>query len=819
MGTTWQDIRFSVRVLKKNPWVSAVAVLALALGIGGNTVIFSVVNGILLQPLPFSQPQQLVQVMRSLPQFSSPWVSVPHFFHWRDNSQAFSSLAAYDNLGSGFNLSGSSGRPERLIGSKVTAGFFTVFAAPPALGRGFVPQDDQPGAPPVVILSHALWQGRLGGDPALIGQALTLNDRPYTVVGVAPEGFRYPSQAELWTPLQLDPSDQSPANYLYVTARLKPGASLQEARSEMTLLGEQFLDAHPGWADAGDEAVALRPLQEFLYGNLRPALLVMLAAVGLVLLIACANVANLQLARSANRSKEIAIRTALGAKAGRIFRQLLSESLLLALIGGVLGIVLCAVSLRPLLTLSPMPLPRLADVGLDWSVLLFTLALSLLTGILFGLAPALQASKVDLNDSLQESSLRSTAGAAGKRIRLALVTGEIALAVVLMISASLLLRSFMAIRDVDPGFDASGVLIFKLGLSGDQYPQGEALERLTSQLLPRIEGLPGVQNAAAAMPLVLELSSDLPFTIEGRYQAGTQIGVGSAYYTPVAGSYFQALRIPLLRGRRFSETDRPGSELTAIINQAAARRYWPEEEALGQRIHLGMPAVADLADPHPRRIVGIVQDVRQDGLDQPPPPIVYVPLGQISDGLAGLLVPFFPLSLAVRSETPSGWLAQAVQQQVWSIDPNQPVSQIRSLEEIVAATLGAREFNMILLGMLAAMALLLAAMGIYGVLSYLVGQRRREIGIRMALGAGRGQILRMVVFQWMKAALAGIGLGLAGALAATRLLSRMISGVSPTDLMTFLAVPVLFTLVALAAIYFPARRATLVDPTRALRWE
>ncbi|HSR49469.1 MAG TPA: ADOP family duplicated permease [Acidobacteriota bacterium] len=818
MGQLGQDFRFALRVLNKNRWVSLIAILALALGIGGNTAIFSVVNGVVLQPLPYPDSQELVQVMRGHPRGNNPWVSVPFFFHWKANSRTLKRIAAYEQLGTGFNLTGE-GSPERLTGVKVTQEFFRVFKSPPALGRDFQPQDDQPGAAKTVILSHGLWQRRFGGDRSVIGQSIILNEAPYVVVGVAARGFRYPAHAELWTPGQYDPSDQSRANYIYATARLGEGSGLSEARAELDLLARQFYAAHPDWAVSPGDTTTAQQLQEFLYGDLRPSLLLLLAAVGLVLMIACANVANLQLARSTGRRKEIAIRRALGARSRRIFRQLLTESVVLSLLGGVLGVALCAASLGPLLSLSPLEVPRLQEVGLDAPVLLFTLLLSILTGVLFGLAPAFQASRLDLNESLQKGSLRTTGGKSGGRFRVALVVSEIALAVLLMIGASLLLRNFAVLSSVDPGFEPSGVLTFKLSLSGERYSSSQDLERLTGQLLPKIAGIAGVSQSAASIPLPMEPGPDLPFVIEGRRKPGTDEGIGSAYYRPVTEGYFEVLSIPLRRGRRLSESDRHGSQLVAVINEEAARLYWPEQDPLGQRVHIGMPEVPELADAQPRTIVGVVGSVRLDGLDQPAPPVIYVPLSQVSEGFAPMLIQLLPLSLAVRSETPSGSLAQAVQEQIWSVDPNQPASDIRPLSDNVARTLGEREFNMVLMSTLAAMALLLSAVGIYGVISYLVTGRTREIGIRMALGAGHAEILGLVIGQWMKAVLLGVALGLAGAAAAVRLLSGLIAGVASDDWLTFLAVPIVFILVALAATYLPARRATRVPPTTALRWE
>ena len=816
MGVVLQDLRFAVRVLRKSPWVTAIAVLTLALGIGGNTVIFSIVNGILLKPMSFEEPDRIVQLQRSFPDGQAPYTSTAKFRYWSENSTGFEAVSAWDGLGSGFNMSGVAGPPERILGSQVSWQFLRVFGAAPALGRDFSREDDAVGAPRTLILSHGLWQRRFGGDADILGRKLRFNGEPFEVIGVAPAGFAVPETAQMWTPFQLDLSDQSIANHLMVTARLKPEVGLEAARAEMQVVAQQFLQEHAGEGHSPRESISVVPFQEFLYGGFRPALLIMLAAVGLVLLIACANVANLQLARSSARAKEIAIRSALGARTRRVFRQLITESALLSLAGGAAGLLISLFGLRPLLSMSPMDVPRLGEVAIDGTVLLFTLGVALATGVLFGLAPAVQASRVDFNEALKEGSLRASSGRSGGRMRFALVIGQVAMAVVLMIGASLLLRSFFNLRSIHPGFNSENVLTQKMSLPA-KYSAPDALGRFERQVLDEVRGLPGVSYAAMAASLPFQIGADMPLSVMGREpERQPQI---SPLYRPVSDGFFEVLEIPLVRGRNLQRSDHDQSELVAVINQNAAEAIWPGEDPIGQSIRIGWPLLPELADPAPRRIVGIVGDVREQGLDSPLSPMVYIPSSQMPRNFSQLLVQRLPVSLAVKTQGPPHDLIQAIQSKVWSVDPEQPLFNALLMDEIMARSLGTREFNMLLLGVLAAVALVLASVGIYGVLSYLVAQRTREIGIRIALGAGRSRIVGLVVFQSMRAALVGIGLGLAAALFLTRFMASLLSGVGAMDLVSFLAVPALFALVALAAACIPALRASEVDPNTALRWE
>ncbi|HEX6904694.1 MAG TPA: ABC transporter permease [Thermoanaerobaculia bacterium] len=817
-----QNIRYAARVLLRTPGFTIVAVLTLALGIGANTAIFSVVSGVLLRPLPFAEPEELVQLQRQFREGQSPMVAIPKFLYCRDHNDVFEGVAAYDTLGSGFNITGE-GAPERITGSRVSHEFFRVFGVQPALGRDFAPEEDRPGAPKVAILSHDLWKRRFGGERSILNQVVTLNGEGYRIVGVAPASFRYPATAELWTPAEIDPASQEKANYLEITARLKDGVSLEQAESAMKVVTERYRKAYPDMMGE-TESFAAVSLRERLYGRLRPALLVLLGAVGCVLLIACVNVANLQLARAAARRREIAVRTALGAGTSRIFGQLIMESLVLAMTGGAAGLLVGFWILKPLVALSPADAlgpagtAALPPLGIDARVMAFTFALSLAAGLLFGLMPALQAVRSNLREPLQEGTTRSTGGARGGLARRLLVVSEVALALILITGAALLTKSFAGLMRTDPGFEPEGVITMKLSLPEARYGDPEVLERFGRQLAERVEGLPGVRSASLASSLPMELGPDLPFAIMGKWPGGDSFeGAGNAQFRGMTPGYFEALGLRLVRGRFLGATDDAHSEPVALINEAAAREYWKGEDPLGARIRVGVPVTIELADKMPRRIVGIVKDVRESGLDEPPPPIIYVPAGQVAPPAVAMLVRLLPLSLVVKVEGSPEGLADSLRRQVWAIDPQQPVGEIGTMEQVVTRSLGSHRFNMLLMGCLALLALALAGVGIYGVLSYLVSQRTREIGVRMALGASARNVLRLVVGQGLAPVLIGVAIGLAGAFGLTRLLAGLLVGVSATDLTSFVLAPVVLTAVALLASSVPARRASRMDPLLALR--
>jgi predicted permease len=811
------EIRHAVRVLVRHRGVTMVALITLALAIGANTAIFTVINSLLLRPLPYPRQEQLVQLGRGFPDGFSDSVSVPKFMYWSEHGgRVLSSVAAYESLGSGFNLV-DAGPPDRVIGSRVSRAFFETIGVAPALGRTFTADEDRPGAAKTVVLGHALWVKRFSASPAIVGRAITLNSEPYTVVGVMPEAFRYPDRAELWTPFGFDRSDRTQANYFEVIGRLEGGVTLDQARAAMQTVHADFARANRDLVNPR-ESIAVRPLRERLYGDMRPALLVLLGAVGFVLLIACVNVANLQLAQIASRQSEIALRTTLGASPWTIVRQLLIESLLLALASGAAGIVLAYWLVPALLALSPADVPGADRIHLDPVVLAFAVLVSLAAGVAFGLLPAWHVARTNLDEVLREGAHRTTGGRSSARMRRLLVASEVALALVLTVGASLLVKSFAGLRRTDPGFAVEHVTTMKLSLPEAKYGKGAPLARFQEDLEARISAIPGVRSAALALSLPLELGPDLPFTIEGQYVAGSNKGIGDAFYRSVGPSYFDALRIPVKEGRRFDARDRRGGVPVAMINQAAARRFWPQRPALGQRIMLGRPFVPELADSQAREIIGIVGDVREEGLGREPPPILYIPLAQQNDAITTLGVRLIPMSLVVRADARTGLLGQ-VQQAVWGVDPEQPITDVRTMQDVVSRSLGSQRFNTVLLGALAGLALLLAAVGLYGVLSHLVGQQTREIGVRMALGATERNVVGLVLRQGLALVAIGILCGLAGAAGLSRVLRSMLEGVGVLDPWVFAAAPALMVSVAFVAMARPALRAARVDPVRALRNE
>jgi putative ABC transport system permease protein len=797
-------------MLAQRPGFTAAAVMALALGIGANSAIFSVVNAVLLRSLPYKEPNQLMIVQSTKRQDSrrSGSASYLDFADWRSQNQVFDEMAAFHSKG--HTLTGAS-EPERIDGARVSASFFPLLGVETSLGRGFLPEEDKPKGERVAIISHGLWQRRFGSDPNIIGQSLTLDAQNYTVIGVLGAGFNFPveiEKADIWSPLALDGQllEQRGAHFLKVIARLKPGVSPQAAQAEITTIASRLEQQYP--EDNTDRVVSLYSLYDHLVGGIRPALLVLLGAVGFVLLIACSNVANLLLARAAGRQREIAIRMALGATRGRIVRQLITESLILAFIGGGAGLLLALWGVESLIALSPANLPRLSGVGVDGWVLSFTLLISMMTGIIFGLAPALKASKPDLNDALKEGGRGSTEGFSGRRLRNLLVVSEMALALVLLISAGLLIRSFLRLQQVNAGFDPSNVLTAQVGLPESKYKEGVQVSAFFEQTLERIAALPGVESAGGIT--VLPLSGNnmrTSFTVQNR-PAPPPGQEPLAELRTVTPGYFRTLRIPLLRGEEFTENYKRGSPGRIIINDTMARRFWPDEDPIGQRVSIGISL--DDADPTVWEIVGIVGDVRHASLDVEPSPEMYVSHSQMS-------WPF--LTLVVRSSSDPMAMAGPVRDQILAIDKDQPVSSIRSMERMVSASIAQPRFYLLLLGIFAALALVLAAVGIYGVLSYSVTQRMHEIGIRMALGAEPADVIKLVVGQGMMLALAGVAIGLIGAFVFTRLMSSMLYGVSATDPVTFAALALLLTAVALLASYIPARRATKVDPMVALRYE
>jgi putative ABC transport system permease protein len=824
MGNFLADLRHSIRVLLNSPGFTTIAIAALALGIGANTAIFSVVNTVLLQPLPYPEPDRIMRIERSFPQGTGSSSSIPKFMAWKKNNQSFEAMTIYDSQGLGFNL-GSGDRPEQVSVIHVSQDYFRVFGAAPALGRVFLPQEDLPGGAKVALVTSDLWKTRLGGDPSLVGKPLILGGDPYIVVGILSAGFHSDPPSDVFIPTQADPNSINQGHYLLVAGRLKPGVTVEAAKANMKMAGDRFREANPKWMDK-TESVTVVPLREALVGDVKPALLILIGAVGFVLLIACANVANLLLARASGRHKEIAIRTAVGASRGRLISQLLTESVLLAAVSGLVGFLVGAWGVRILLALSPGNLPRVNArdhvtsivTALDWRVLAFTFGIALITGVVFGLFPALHISKLDVNATLKETSGRSGTGLRQNRARSILVASEMALAVILLVGAALMIRTFVGLRSVQPGFDPHNVITMQTSLSGGRYDSTAKVENMVHQVVQRVEALPGVLSASATVMLPIEGGIDLPFLIEGRPPANGDQYTGDEQWRAVSPHYFSAFRIPLLRGRSFEDRDTGKSEHVLIINQAMAKKYWPKGDPVGQRITIGKGLGPQFEEPT-RQIVGVVGDVRENGLRTSDQAVMYVPQGQVSDPLTQLANSVIPMSWAVRTASDPAALTNAIQRDILAVDGQLPVSKIRTMEQVVSESTARQNFNMLLLTIFAGMALLLAAIGIYGLMSYTVEQRTQEIGIRMALGAGRGDMLKLIVRQGMLLSGIGVAVGLAAAFGLARLLSSLLFGVKTTDPLTYSAVALVLISVALFATYIPAWRATKIDPLIALRYE
>jgi predicted permease len=816
-------LRYAFRILIKNPGFSAVAIAALALGIGANAAIFSVVNGVLLQPLPYPEPERLMRLCRQYPNGQGCAVSIPKFMTWR-RAQTFDAMTAYDFAGPGLNVSGGD-RPEQVRGIHVSADYFRVFGTVPAIGRTFAADEDRPGAAHVAVLAHSLWATRFGGDARIVGTAIVLNGEPYTIVGILSDRFRPDPKADVFIPLQPDPNSANQGHFLSVAARLKPGVTIDAARAEMKLLGDDFRRANPRWMDQA-ELVGVETMQELAVRDARPALLVLLGAVALVLLIACANVANLLLARSAARQKEIAIRAAIGASRGDIIRQVLVESVLLSSIGAVVGLVIGIWGAHALLALSPGDLPRAADFAdaslvrsiLDWRLLGFTAAIGVLTGVLFGLAPALHLARANLGLALKEGGDRGSTGVRVGRTRGMLVVAEMSLAVVLLVGALLLIRTFAGLRAVNPGFNPTNVLTVETSLAGAKYATTRQVESLTRQVTARINALPGVQASALALSLPTFPSFDLPFRIEGRPLAGDSQFHGDEPWRFGSPDYFRTLGIPLQRGRLFTDADTGGASPVLIVNAAMARQYWPDGDAIGQQITIGKGLGPEFDDAT-RQIVGIVGDVREIGLNSPAPAVMYLPAAQVPDALTRVGNAVLPITWVVRAAANPLALTPSIQREFLAVDSQLAIAHVRTMEQALSESIARQSFNMLLLTIFGAIALLLAAIGIYGLMSYSVEQGAHEIGVRLALGAARRDILTLIVGRGMRLVAIGVVVGAVAAIGATRVLSRMLFGVRSTDPATYALVAGALAAIAFVACYLPARRAMRLDPIMAMRQE
>ncbi|HWN99502.1 MAG TPA: ABC transporter permease [Blastocatellia bacterium] len=800
-----QDLRYGLRGLIKNPGFATIAVATLALGIGANTAIFSVVNAVLLRPLPYKEVDRIVTVWEDNIKTGKKedGASPANFLDWRDQSQVFEQLATAEPYG--HTLTGNSD-PERFRSWLVSEGFFEILGVKPLYGRTFLPEENQPGNNRVIIMGESLWRQRFGADPKLVGQSLLLNGQPHEVIGIMPAACQFPAGRVMWAPLVFRDSyrqDRGSA-YFKVIGRLKPGVTSEQAQQEMSAIQSRLTEQYP--QDNKERGARVIPLAEQMRAEARPALLLLLGAAGFVLLIACANVANLLLARGAARQKEFAIRAALGAVRARLVRQLITESVSLAVLGGAGGLLMAWWGVDTLLAFSPGNLPRQSEIGFDGRVLVFALAVSVLTAFLFGLAPALQFSKPDLNETLKEGGRGARDGSARHRLRNVLVISEIALALTLLIGAGLLIRSFVQLLQVDPGFAARKAISLEVHVWGSsRTPQQRAA--FFEQTLNRIAALPGVEAAGAVSALPFHDNSiDIngTFSVEDRPPPppGQE---PSAFLTSVTADYFKAMGIPLRSGRLFTSFDRDSAPPVVLISETAARRFWPDENPVGKKIKLGF-----VAESKVREIVGIVGDARHDGLDSDPRTEVFLP---------HLQEPYGSMTYIVRTTAEPSMVLQAIKNEVWAVNKNLPFSSIATIDDLVSRSLGERRFNLVLLGAFAAIALALASIGIYGLMSFSTSRRTHEIGLRMALGAQSRDIIEQILKEGMILTISGLALGLIASIGLTRLLSSLLFGVSATDPLTFIAISIVLAGVALVACFVPARRATRIDPMVALRYE
>ena len=821
MHTLWQDVRYGVRVLLKHPSVTIIVILALALGIGANTAIFSVVNAVLLRQLPYEQADRLVFLNEKSKVLDEMSISYPNFTDWRNQNHVFEKIGVYNR--NSYTLTGM-GDPERILTAQVSSDLFAALRVNAGWGRVFNNDEDKPGGSPVVVLSYGLWQRRFGGQQSILNQSLTLNGKNYTVIGVMPQSFAYPTRVEMWVPvgqLSADPNWQERGNHpgLYGVARLKPGTTIEQAQADMDMIAVNLQQQYPD-SNTGD-TIRIRPLLEISVGEVRTTLWVLFGAVGFVLLIACANIANLLLARASARQKEMAIRAAMGAGKWRMLRQLLTESVLVAFVGGLLGLLVAYWGIKLILYVSPSAIPRSQEVGLDWIVLIFTLGISALTGVLFGIVPALQASAVDVHETLKETG-RGTS----RRhwLRSSLVVVEVGTTMVLLIGAGLMIRSFYRLQQVNPGFSYEHLTSFNTSLPAKKYATEDLRADFFKALLENVRRLPGVDAAAAASGLPLGNNGwQTSFLVEGKPipPKGDTPLMEACAVTP---DYFRAMSIPLIRGRFFTDQDNrsflkgrdlsklnEGERMIAgvnviIIDEEFARRHWPGEDAVGKQIRFGNDSTSPKLT-----VVGVVGRVKMEALNQDS--------NRVQGYFASEQLPFSGMTVIIKATGDPNQLIAAARQEVKALDPDQPIYGVRTMNEIRSESVSGERLNLTLLSIFAGIALVLAIVGIYGVMSYSVTQRMHEIGIRMAIGATRADVFKMIISQGMKLALIGVGLGLAGAFALTRLMTTMLFGVEPTDAATFVSISLLLPVVALLACYLPGRRATRVEPVDSLRYE
>jgi predicted permease len=804
-----QDVRYGARMLLKNPAFTLIAVLALALGIGANSAIFSVVNTLLLRPLPYKNPDQLVVVWENATHqgFPKNTPSAANFIDWQKQNTVFQGMAAFAERS--FNLTGV-GEPERLDGRRVSANLFDLLGVRPIIGRNFVPDEDKPGTK-VALLNESLWKRRFGSDPGVIGRAIALNGESYTVVGVLPNSVRLPAfgnwRDQVWVPLAFTSEEAASRgnHYLQVIGRMKAGVALEQARAEMATIMARLAQQYP--EDNTRIGTVVNPLHEEIVGNMKPALLVLLGAVAFVLLIACANVANLLLARAAARHKEIALRLALGADRARLTKQLLVESVMLSLLGGVVGLVFAWAGLQVLTRFIPPDVAHAEGIAIDAKVLAFTLLVALVTGLVFGLAPASQASHFNLNDTLKEGGRDAGAGPRGKRLRSALVIAEVAVSFILLIGAGLLINSFMHLRNLDPGFRTDHLLTLNVDLSETKYPDNPKRTAFFDEVVRRVQALPGVRSVAVA--------GNLPFTYNGDSMPIGAEGIPDpapdqrpdVIFRAIGPGYFSTMGIPLVRGRDFNDQDTLDTTPTVMVSEKTAQHYWPNADPIGKRIKNG----STTSDAPWRTVIGVVKDVRQNDFVAEPKMQMYFTYRQLRS--------LMPNALIVRTAVEPLSLAASVRNAIWAVDKDQSVANIDSMEHIVAGAVARQRFSMLLLAIFAGVALVLAAVGIYGVMSYSVAQQTREIGIRMALGAQRSDVLKMTIKQGLKLVGVGLIIGLAAAFVLTRVMATLLFGISATDPITFATISLILMAVALLASYIPSVRAMKVDPMVALRYQ
>jgi predicted permease len=824
MEAFFKDFKQSLRMFVQSPAFTLAAVAALMLGIGANTAIFSVVNAVLLKPVGVADPDRVVVFINTSQNGpGGPAASPAKFQHYRQQTDVVQDVSAF-NTGV-VNYTGGS-FPEQLRSGRVSADFFKLIGAPFVLGRSFTADEDQPQGPKVAIISRNLWETRFNADSGIVGKSISLGNEPYTIVGVLNTfDFRdYGPPPQVWTLFQFDPNTTDQGHYFQAMARLKPGVTVQQAYARLQSSANDYRAKFPKaiGPKAGFGVLTIR--DAIVRGDVKNSLFIYLGAVAFVLLIACANVANLLLVRATGRRREIAIRAAIGGSRGRLIRQLLTESIVLSLAGGLLGLFVGWVGIRALLSINTAGLPRVgadgANVGLDWRVVAFTIGVSLATGIIFGLIPALQSSKTDLTTTLKESSGRSGTGFRQNKMRSILVVVEVALALVLLIGSALLIRTAMALGRVDPGFDTHNVLTLKMSLKGAQFEKAEAVEQVVRNGVERLKTIPGVVEASATCCVPLQGGYGLPFRIVGRPLAADSQGPyhGGGGWMTISPGYFEVFKIPVKRGRTFNERDTGASTKVVVINEAMAKQYWPNADPLADKLLIGQGVMREFAAETDRQIVGVVADIKSNGLDSDPQPQMFVPQSQVPDAANALNVSLTPISWIVRTQVPPQSLSNQIQDTLRQTT-GLPVTDVESMDAIVSTSVSRQRFNMWVMSVFGGCALLLAAIGIYGLMAYSVEQRTQEIGIRLALGAPAAQVRRMVVLQGMALSMVGVIIGLAAAFGLARLITSFLFGVTAKDPLVFSGVPVLLAVVAFLAVWLPARRASKVDPLIALRYE